>query len=65
MPFYIFSGGNDNMNCWFCGGKLIWGCDFSFDDYGIEGDGIVATLRCSNETCNADFEGYLRLDGEE
>ena len=36
-----------------------------FEDYGIEGDGIVATLRCSNETCNADFEGYLRLDDEE
>jgi len=51
------------MNCWFCNGKVIWNCDYSFDDYGIEGDGIVAALTCSN--CNAFFEGYLRVDEDE
>ncbi len=46
------------MNCWFCGNELIWGADFSPEDYGYEGDGIVATFSCS--CCGATFEGtYL------
>lgn len=49
------------MNCWFCGvGKLIWNVDFSFEDYGLEGEGIVAILTCSE--CGATWEGY---SGEE
>lgn len=42
--------------CWFCGAKMIWGSDFSFEDYGIEGEGIVAILHCPN--CNAVAEFY-------
>ena len=48
------------MNCWFCGRALIWGSDFSFEDYGIEGDGIVATFSCPS--CDATFEGYSKID---
>ena len=52
------------MGCWFCGAaKLIWNCDYSFEDYGIDGEGIVATLHCSH--CGADFEGFLRLDADD
>ena len=55
------------MKCWFCGGKLIWSCDYSFEDYGIDDgkDGIVATLNCSNTECGAYFEGYLTTEDEE
>ena len=51
------------MKCWFCNSNLIWNNDFNFEDYGVEGEGIVAVLTCSE--CGAFFEGYLRTDGEE
>ena len=51
------------MHCWFCGGQVYWSADFNFEDYGLEGEGVVAVLRCSE--CGADFEGYLRTDSEE
>lgn len=50
------------MNCHFCGGKLIWGNDFSFEDYGIEGEGIVTSMTCSG--CGATWEGYLEIENE-
>ncbi|MED2002393.1 hypothetical protein P4V86_03345 [Brevibacillus laterosporus] len=34
------------MNCPRCEHELIWGGDFSFEDYGREGDGIVSNLSC-------------------
>ena len=34
------------MKCWFCPGEMIWGGDHTFEDYGREGDGIVANLSC-------------------
>ena len=48
--------------CWLCGGKLIWGCDYDPEDYGYEGNGIVATLHCSS--CGADVT-YVQIDEEE
>ena len=33
--------------CWHCQSEMIWGCDFSFEDYGMEGNGIVSTFSCS------------------
>lgn len=50
------------MDCHFCNGKLIWGCDFSFEDYALEGEGIVAVLHCSQ--CGAIWEGYLEFEEE-
>ena len=49
--------------CWLCGGKLIWGADFDAQDYGCEGDGIVATLSCSD--CNANVTYVLLNEDEE
>lgn len=47
-------------HCWFCReGKMIWGSDFSFEDFGIDGEGIVAILTCPN--CDAQAEFYLDL----
>ena len=50
------------MRCWHCGTEMIWGADFSFDDYGREGEGIVATFSCSN--CPATAEVSLLIADE-
>ena len=51
------------MNCWFCKGELRWESDFSFEDYCLDGEGIVTNLTCTG--CGAYFEGYLNLNQEE
>jgi hypothetical protein len=48
--------------CWLCGGRLIWGADFNPEDYGYEGDGIVAALHCSD--CEAEVT-YVQIHEEE
>ena len=45
------------MNCYRCNNELIWGGDFTFEDYGNEGEGIVTNLSCSK--CDAYVEVYL------
>ena len=41
--------------CFHCGQKtVIWMSDFSFDDFGYEGEGIVQVLSCRN--CGADIK---------
>ena len=49
------------MNCWHCNTELIWGADFDFEDYGMEGEGIVSNFSCSNEDCEVFVEVYLPL----
>jgi len=44
------------MNCWHCNKELIWGGDFDYEDYDLEGDGIVSNLSCPN--CEAYVEVY-------
>lgn len=34
------------MKC-VCGGDIIWGGDHTFEDYCVEGDGIVSNGSCS------------------
>lgn len=48
------------MKCWFCGGELIWQSDFNYEDYGLDGDGIVSVLYCKE--CESIWEGYKDLD---
>ena len=36
------------MNCWHCKSELIWGGDHTYEDYGMEGEGIVSNLSCPN-----------------
>ena len=50
-------------NCWFCGCEMIWGSDFMFEDYGMEGDGIVSSLSCPN--CGATAEFYEGIENDE
>ena len=47
------------MKCWHCKTELIWGGDHSFEDFGMEGEGIVSNLTCPN--CDAFVEVYLDL----
>ena len=40
--------------CFHCGKRaVIWDCDFSFDEYGDEGDGIYQICHCEN--CGAEI----------
>ena len=50
--------------CWLCGGRLVWGNDYSPEDLGYdEGtDGIVSHLTCMG--CGA-FVEYRRVVGEQ
>ena len=54
-----------SMNCWHCMSELIWGGDHSYEDCGMDGDGIVSNLSCSNDKCNVFVLVYLPLEDEE
>lgn len=49
--------------CWWCGADMIWGCDFSFEDCGMDGEGIVATFSCPG--CQGTAEFYTAVDEED
>ena len=35
--------------CFHCGERtVIWHCDFGFEDYGLDGDGVIHELLCTN-----------------
>ena len=44
------------MNCWHCQTELIWGGDHSYEDFGMEGEGIVSNFTCPK--CKAYVEFY-------
>ena len=50
------------MNCWHCNSEVIWGGDHDYEDYGMEGEGIVSNLSCSK--CDADYLIYLPIPEE-
>lgn len=50
--------------CFHCGCRsAIWGADFSFEDFGYDGEGIVHILHCEN--CGAEIEYRIYLDDAE
>lgn len=50
--------------CFHCGCRaVIWDSDFSFDDCGYEGDGIVQFLHCTH--CGAEIEYRIPFSDEE
>lgn len=52
------------FECFHCGKRaVVWQSDFSFEDCGYEGDGIVHICHCSN--CGADIEYKISLGEEE
>ena len=52
------------MKCWHCNTELIWGADFDYEDYGMDGEGIISNLSCPNKLCNAFVEVFLPLKEE-
>lgn len=50
--------------CFHCGNQsVIWDGDFDFEDYGLDGDGIVHHCHCTE--CGAEIDYYIRLDDPE
>ena len=46
--------------CFHCLARaVIWDSDFSFEDFGQEGDGIVHICHCTN--CGAEIEYWVPL----
>lgn len=44
--------------CFHCGCKsVIWDSDFDFEDYGMDGEGVVHELHCSE--CGARITYYV------
>lgn len=41
------------MKCPKCNKELLWGGD-DYEDFDIEGDGIVGNYTCINEECDVD-----------
>ena len=51
------------MKCFACDGQVIHGGDHSFEDHGMEGDGIVSNLHCVD--CGRFFLMYSPEDDDE
>lgn len=50
--------------CFHCGARaVIWDADFTFEDYGLEGEGIVHHCHCAN--CGAEIEYYVSCEDKE
>ena len=50
--------------CFHCGHQsVIWDCDFTFEDFGYEGDGLVHICHCAN--CGAEIEYRIPIPDEE
>jgi hypothetical protein len=49
-----------DTRCWYCGGEMIWGSDFNYDEVFGEGEGIVSYLTCTE--CGATAEFSIRDD---
>lgn len=50
--------------CFHCLSRsVIWDSDFSFEDYGLEGEGIIHVLHCAD--CGAEIEYRIKLSEEE
>ena len=43
------------VKCYACESEMIWGNDFSFEDYGHEGEGIVSCFSCPECDTYAEF----------
>lgn len=48
--------------CWRCSHEMIWGGDFSYEDYGLDGEGVISNHSCPN--CGASMEFYAGEDDE-
>lgn len=60
----IFIQEANMYECFHCGERaVIWGADFTYEDYGLEGDGIIHECTCSN--CGARVVYYIDIEDQE
>ena len=53
------------MICNNCNKELIWGGDHSYEDYALEGEGIVSNYTCANPLCNGEtIIIYTKIEDE-
>lgn len=49
--------------CFHCGARAVyWNADFDFDDYGLEGEGIIHECTCGNFGARITY--YIAINGE-
>ena len=64
LTLIFYRGGFYVYECFHCGERaVIWDSDFSFDDMGYEGDGIVHICHCTN--CGAEIEYMIPFEEDE
>lgn len=50
--------------CFHCLQKTVcWDCDYTFEDFGYPGEGIVQICHCAN--CGAEIEYRIPIDDED
>lgn len=50
--------------CFHClANSVCWDCDYSFEDFGYEGEGIVQICHCAN--CGAEIEYRIPIENED
>lgn len=50
--------------CFHCGARsVIWDCDYNFEDFGYEGEGLVQICHCKN--CGAEIEYRIQISEED
>jgi len=50
--------------CFHCLSRsVIWDCDYSFEDFCMDGEGIIQCCHCTN--CGAQIEYYISFNKEE
>ena len=50
--------------CFHCGARaVIWDCDYTFADYGYDGEGLIHTCHCEN--CGAEIEYWIPIQPKE
>lgn len=42
---------------------MVWSGDFSYEDYGMEGEGIIHECQCGN--CGARIVYFIDISGED
>lgn len=43
--------------------SVVWDCDYNFEDFGYEGEGVVQVLHCEN--CGAEIEYRVPMNKDE
>lgn len=54
------------MKCYLCENDLGWENDFRYEDFGMDGKGVVSILICNNKECDVEcIHVYVNLDDKE